>query len=93
VIVVEFQPDALGPENAARPGPVRLGLVAENVVTVRSTDEATSSLPPVRMPGADYLDRTLRIGGETVQVLDVGKLLPAELAAGFAPARPAEAGP
>ena len=66
-----------------------LGLVAENVVATCSTEEAEASLPPVRDPGADYLDRLLRIGGETVQLIDVGRLLPADLLAGFttSPAR------
>jgi chemotaxis-related protein WspB len=91
VIVVEFEPEATGPVTAARPGPIRLGLVAENVVAVRSADEAGATLPPLRLPDADYLDRALRIGGETVQLIDVRKLLPADLAAGLA--TPAEVGP
>jgi hypothetical protein len=60
-------------------------------VAVRSADEAGATLPPLRLPGAEYLDRALRIGGETVQLIDVCKLLPAELAAGLA--APAEVGP
>jgi len=88
VIVVELEPDAA----AASPRPLRLGLVAENVVAIRSADEAAATLPPLRLPGTDYLDRALRIGGETVQLLDVRKLLPAELTAGLAAAA-AEMGP
>jgi hypothetical protein len=65
--------------------------VAENVVAVRSADEAGATLPPLRLPDADYLDRALRIGGETVQLIDVRRLLPADLAAGLA--TPAEVGP
>jgi chemotaxis-related protein WspB len=91
VIVVEIELDAAR-EPGGRAAPLRLGLVAENVVAVRSADEAGASLPPLRLPGADYLDRALRIGGETVQVIDVGKLLPAELTAGLAAAA-AEVGP
>ena len=75
-----------------RTAPLRLGLVAENVVAVRSADEAAATLPPLGLPGADYLDRTLRLGGETVQVIDVRRLLPAELTAGLAAAA-AEVGP
>jgi chemotaxis-related protein WspB len=90
VIVVEVEPDAVGA--GSRTAPLRLGLVAENVVAVRSADEAAATLPPLRLPGADYLDRTLRLGGETVQVIDVHKLLPAELTAGLAAAA-AEVGP
>jgi chemotaxis-related protein WspB len=65
---------------------IRLGLVAENVVATCSTDEAEASLPPLHDADADYLDRLLRIGGETVQLIDVGRLLPADLLAGFAAA-------
>ena len=85
VIVVEVEL-VTGAEPDARPARLRLGLVAENVVAIRSADEAGSSLPPLRLPGADYLDRALRIGGETVQLIDVRKLLPAELIAGLAAA-------
>jgi chemotaxis-related protein WspB len=88
VIVVEFEPDAAGLEPT---GLIRLGLIAENVVAVRSSDEAGATLPSLRLPDADYLDRALRIGGETVQVIDVRKLLPADLAAGLVTA--AEVGP
>jgi chemotaxis signal transduction protein len=80
VIVVECQP-----ADAAEGGPagsVRLGLVAENVVAIASADAAAASLPPLHDPEAGYLDRILRIGGETVQLIDVSKLLPAELLAG-----------
>jgi chemotaxis-related protein WspB len=91
VIVVEIDPEP-GAEPGGRTAPLRLGLVAENVVAVRSADEAGATLPPLRLPGADYLDRALRIGGETVQLIDVRKLLPAELTAGLAAAA-AEVGP
>jgi len=86
VIVVEVEPAVAGAEPGGRPAPIRLGLVAENVVAVRSAEEAEATLPPLRLPGADYLDRALRIGGQTVQVIDVRKLLPAELTAGLAAA-------
>lgn len=76
VIVVEFTA-------AAGAGPVRVGLVAERVVELRSAAAAEAVMPPLRLPGAEYLDRTLRLGGETVQLLDVGRLLPPELAAGL----------
>jgi len=77
VIVVEFEP-------ADRPGPVRLGLVAERVVELRSAAAAEATLPPLRLPGSEYLDRTLRLGGETVQLIEVGRLLPVEFTAGLA---------
>jgi chemotaxis-related protein WspB len=83
VIVVETTAPAGGDGPAAG---IQLGLVAENVVATCSTEEAEASLPPLHDAGADYLDRLLRIGGETVQLIDVGRLLPADLLAGFAAA-------
>lgn len=83
VIVVEVEP---GPEPGGRTMPLRLGIVAENVVAVRSADEVGASLPPLRLPGAEYLDRILRLGDETVQIIDIRRLLPAELTAGLAAA-------
>lgn len=80
VIVVEFVPEP------ASAGPVRLGLVAENVVAIRTSEEAEASLPPLRVEGAAYLDRLLRIGGRTVQLIDVRWLLPDELLAAIQPA-------
>lgn len=74
---------------AAGDGSVRLGLVAENVVAVRSADGAEASLPPLGLPGADFLDRILRLGRDTVQLLDVDRLLPGELLAGLRSAAPA----
>lgn len=81
VIVVEYRPAAAtasGPTD-----PIRLGLVAENVVAIRSADDAEASLPPLHDSEADYLDRILRIGGETVQLIDVSRLLPPHLLTGF----------
>ncbi|MFM8415333.1 MAG: chemotaxis protein CheW [Planctomycetota bacterium] len=78
-------------------GTVRLGLVAENVVAVRSADGAEASLPALALPGAAFLDRILRLGRDTVQLIDVDRLLPDELVAGLLPAAaavpPAEARP
>jgi len=79
VIVVESA--AVPPGRSG--GTVRLGLVAENVVAIRSTDEAEASLPPLHLPDAAYLAGMLRIAGETVQLLDVARLLPDELVAGL----------
>jgi len=88
VIVVEYAPpvgkDA--PEPAG--GLVRLGLVAENVIAVRAAEEAAASLPPLRLPAAEYLDRVFRLAGGTVQLIDVTRLLPADLLAGLAAAVP-----
>jgi chemotaxis-related protein WspB len=74
VIVVESRPEAAAG--------IRLGMVAENVVAIASADAAEASLPPLRNADAPYLGRLLRIGGETVQLLDADRLLPADLLAG-----------
>jgi len=68
VVVVEFTP----PGGAAR----RLGLVAENVVSMRSAEDADAVLPALDLPDAPYLGRLLRIGHETVQVIAIEHLLP-----------------
>jgi chemotaxis-related protein WspB len=84
VIVVEFRPDTAAPAAAAPP--VRLGLVAENVIAIRGAGEAEASLPPLQLAAAPYLGRVLRLGGGTVQLIEVAKLLPADLLAGLCPA-------
>lgn len=81
VIVVEFRPDTAAPAAA-----VRLGLVAENVIAIRGAGEAEASLPPLQLAAAPYLGRVLRLGGGTVQLIEVAKLLPADLLAGLCPA-------
>jgi chemotaxis-related protein WspB len=88
VIVVEFQP-------AGRTGgpQVRLGLVAENVIGIRGAEEAEASLPPLQIADAPYLGGLMRLGGGTVQVIDVTRLLPDDLVAGlFPPAASASEG-
>lgn len=83
VIVVDFAPAA------GRPG--RLGLVAENVISIVPDERTEPSLPPLGLEAAPFLGRILRIGGRTVQVIEVDRLLPADLAAGLFPARVPEA--
>lgn len=83
VIVVDSAPPA------GRPG--RLGLVAENVISIVPGERTETSLPPLKLDAAPFLGRMLRIGGRTVQLVDVDRLLPAELAAGLFPAASAEA--
>ena len=85
VVVVECVPAGL-------PGhpPVRLGLVAENVVAIRSGSGATV-LPALDLPGAAFLGPIIRLGDRTVQLVRIEHLLPADLAAGLFPAVP-EAG-
>jgi len=77
----------------APPGgePRLLGIAAENVISICSTDEADSSFPSLEMPAAPFLGRILRIGGRTLQVISVEHILPADVSAGlFPPVVPAE---
>lgn len=84
VIVVEYLPP--GPRRTAR-----LGLVAENVISIVAAERAETSLPALELASAPFLGRILRIDGRTVQVVDVDRLLPADLAAGLFPPASAEA--
>ena len=87
VIVVEFP---TGSDDQR----MRLGVAAENVLSLCSTDETEASLPTIRSPGAPALGRLLRIGGRTIHVLDVEHLLPPSLVAGLdAPAQASTGGP
>ena len=77
VIVVEF---ALPADPTRR---ARLGLVAEDVIAIRSAAGAEASLPPLGLADAPYLGRILRLGDRTVQLVDPARLLPESLAAGL----------
>lgn len=72
VIVVEFGATAR-----------RVGLTAENVISICSAEDAEASLPPLDLRDAAFLGPILRIGGRTIQLLDVEHLLPAEVAGGL----------
>jgi chemotaxis-related protein WspB len=63
----------------------RLGIVAENVISICSAEHADTTLPPLHLPDAPFLGRVLRIGGRTIQVIAVEHLLPPEVAAGLFP--------
>jgi chemotaxis-related protein WspB len=80
VIVVEYA--------AAAREPQHLGLVAENVISVCSAEEADASLPSLEFGDAPFLGRILRIGGRTIQLLEVEKLLPGDVSTGLFPAPP-----
>jgi chemotaxis-related protein WspB len=75
VIVVEFSP-AGGPA-------IRLGVMAENVLSLRSGVDAEATLPAIHPAGAAALGRLLRIDGSTLQVIDVEHLLPPDMLAGL----------
>jgi len=85
VIVVEF---STGTEDQR----VRLGVAAENVLSLCFSDESVASLPAIRSPAAPFLGRLLRIGSRTIQVLDVEHLLPPSLIAELDNAFPASTG-
>jgi len=78
VIVVEFAPPGGGP-------PVRMGLVAENVIAIRSAGDAEAELPALDIPDAPFLGRMLRLPDGTIQLIDPARVLPADLAAGLFP--------
>jgi len=94
VIVVEFSlaPHSIGTGDQR----IRLGVAAENVVSLCSSAEVETSLPALPTPEAPALapdlGRLLRIGGRTVQVLDVERLLPVTLLAGLVAPTPASTG-
>jgi chemotaxis-related protein WspB len=73
VIVVQFTA-LLQPGEPEAPR-VRLGLVADNVVSVQTvaTDETAPAAPGGQAP---FLGRLLRLGGSTVQMVVVDHLLP-----------------
>jgi chemotaxis-related protein WspB len=65
---------------APPPGPAgrlaRLGVAAENVLSLCDDAAAEDRLPPIADPTAPYLGACLRLGGRTIQCLDVDHLLP-----------------
>jgi chemotaxis-related protein WspB len=75
VIVVEFSSG----DDSSAPHAIRLGAAAENVLSLCSSTGAEPSLPALHPPHAPYLGRLVRIGGRTLQVLNVEHLLPASL--------------
>lgn len=89
VIVVEFVPPVHG-----RSGPraIRLGLIAENVISICSVEDAAASTPELAMENAPFLGSMLRIGGQTVQLIVVERLLPTDVLHGLFPDA-VEAGP
>ena len=82
VIVVEFPGRAADPGAASPPpaaGLVRLGLIADDVVSIQSAlgQEVEPAADPLGR--APFLGRLLRLGGTTVQMLVVEHLLPDDL--------------
>jgi len=70
---------------ATRP---RLGIIAENMVSTLRSDEVDTVFPAMHLENSTYLGRILRLNGQTVHMLVVENLLPAELASGLFAAVP-----
>jgi chemotaxis-related protein WspB len=85
VIVVEFSATGDRPELPA----IRLGVVAENVVSLCSIPDDDASTPTMPTPGAPYLGRLLRADGRTLQMIAVEHLMPQELLASLVAPPPA----
>lgn len=75
VIVVEV-PDPTIPNRL-------LGLVAENVISICSSDAAEASLPPLDVRDTPFLGQILRIGGRTIQMITPDRLLPSDVSTGL----------
>ena len=58
------------------------------MISVCSAEEADASLPSLEFHDAPFLGRILRIGGRTIQLLEVEKLLPPDVASGMFPSSP-----
>jgi chemotaxis-related protein WspB len=71
--------------------PQRLGLVAENVISICSTEDAEASLPSLDFHDAPFLGNILRIGGRTIQLIAVEQLLPSDISTGLFPEPAAKA--
>lgn len=82
LLVVEFawreRPESPSPSPKAR-----LGIVAENMVSTLRSDDVDTVFPTMHLENSPYLGRILRLNGQTVHMLVVENLLPAELASGL----------
>lgn len=90
VIVVEIEMS----EGASSSQPsrlVRFGIMAENVVTIRSTGTSAGEMETKDLAADAYLGRLLRLDGQTVQMLLPECVIPHELLASLFPDRPHDA--
>ncbi len=83
VIVVEF-PLPAPPEGAAAeavdpPRRARLGLVADNVISIQRLPDGEAVAAAVDGERASFLGRLLRLDGQTVQMVAVERLIPHDL--------------
>lgn len=87
VIVVDFPLPAAA--HASPPGAeepprrVHLGLIADNVVSIQTAPDEAAAGAAIDSDQAPFLGRLLRLGGRTVQMVAVERLLPADTLAGL----------
>jgi chemotaxis-related protein WspB len=84
VIVVSLDKDAEAGIPVGQRGR-QLGLVAEHVIAIRSTAGQAEALPHLELATAPYLGAVYKLGGDTIQVLDIERLLPDDLLNGLLP--------
>jgi chemotaxis-related protein WspB len=84
VIVVSLDHDAEAGIPVRQRGR-QLGLVAEQVISIQSTDGTAAILPHLKLASAPYLGAVYRLGRVTIQVLDIDRLLPDDLRDGLLP--------
>jgi chemotaxis-related protein WspB len=84
VIVVSLDQDAEAGIPVRQHGR-QLGLVAEHVISIRSADHTDTVLSHLELASAPYLGPVYRLGGDTIQVLDIDRLLPDDLVHGLMP--------
>jgi chemotaxis-related protein WspB len=86
VIVVEVAVD--DPQAAGQPPRlVRFGIMAENVVTIRSTASPSGQAASKDLAADAYLGRLLRLDGQTVQMLLPEHVIPHDLLESLFPER------
>jgi chemotaxis signal transduction protein len=78
VIVVEF-PLPTPPEATEQPRRARLGLVADNVISIERVPDEEAVSAPVDGGRAPFLGRLLRLDGRTVQMVAADRLVPGDL--------------
>ncbi len=85
VIVVEFPlpapPGLESPGAEDRPGPARLGLVADDVISIQTAPDGPSVAAAGGGERAPFLGRLLRLDGRTVQMVVVERIVPHDLLA------------
>ena len=91
VIVVEIDATASGPSSEQPARLVRFGIMAENVVTIRSTGTASGEHEAKELAADAYLGRLLRLDVQSVQMLLPEHVIPHELLLSLFPDRPHEA--